>query len=65
MVLRYIYRKGDYMFHEEIIIDGCLCWRSVPAGDWTKYTDKQLTDMIHDLRSELFCIKCHADETDY
>jgi len=34
------------MYHEEKIIDGILCWRSTPQGDWIAYTAEQLTEKL-------------------
>lgn len=31
------------MFKEEEIIDGVLCWRSTPDGEWKPYTAAELT----------------------
>jgi len=38
------------MYHEEKIIDGVLCWRGTPDGEWTQKTAKQLTDMLIEAR---------------
>lgn len=37
------------MYHEENVIDGVLCWRSTPNGEWIKYSDRQLTDKLMDI----------------
>ena len=34
------------MYHEEKVIDGILCWRGTPDGEWTKYSAKKLTEII-------------------
>ena len=31
------------MYHEEQVIDGVLCWRGAPDGEWTQYTAEALT----------------------
>ena len=31
------------MYHEEKVIEGRLCWCSVPGCDWTAYTPESLT----------------------
>ena len=33
------------MYHEEKVIDGVLCWRGTPDGEWQQYTLEQLTAM--------------------
>ena len=37
------------MYHEEKEIDGVLHWRGTPDGEWTPYTDKQLTAKLRAL----------------
>ena len=32
------------MYHEEKVINGKLCWRADPNGDWTEYTYEQLLE---------------------
>ena len=31
------------MYHEEKVINGVLCWRGTPDGEWQKYTPEALT----------------------
>jgi len=31
------------MYYEEKLIDGVMCWRGVPDGEWTPYTLKELS----------------------
>jgi len=31
------------MYHEEQVINGVLCWRGTPDGEWTQYTPEALT----------------------
>lgn len=31
------------MYHEETVINGVLCWRGTPDGEWTQYTPEALT----------------------
>jgi len=31
------------MYHEEKVINGVLCWRVTPDGEWTQYTPEALT----------------------
>lgn len=38
------------MYYEEKILNGVLCWRGTPNGDWTEKTAKQLTDMLVEAR---------------
>ena len=41
------------MFHEEKEIDGVLCWRVTPSGEWTPFTAKQLTEKIRELQEDI------------
>lgn len=34
------------MFKEERIIDGVLCWRSTPNGEWIRYTIHEMTKKL-------------------
>ena len=34
------------MFHEEKVINGVLCWRGTPDGDWIEYSSRQLTEKL-------------------
>lgn len=40
------------MYYEEMIIDGVLCWRSTPDGEWSKKTPQQLTAMLTQARQQ-------------
>lgn len=35
------------MYYEEQIVNGVLCWRSTPNGEWTRFTAQELTDKLH------------------
>lgn len=34
------------MYHEEKIIDGILCWRGTPDGEWMQYSKQELTTKV-------------------
>lgn len=38
------------MFYQEQIIDGVLCWRDTPEGEWHPYTPAQLSEMVRGAR---------------
>lgn len=38
------------MYHEEAIINGKLCWRGTPNGEWIEYTKEQLTLKLQEAR---------------
>lgn len=38
------------MYHEERAINGVLCWRGLPSGEWYEYTAKQLTERLEQAR---------------
>lgn len=39
------------MYHEEKVINGVLCWRGTPDGEWTQYTSEALTIALTSERS--------------
>ena len=41
------------MYHEERVIDGILCWRGTPDGEWIQFTPKALTEIIAALLRKL------------
>jgi len=48
------------MYYEEKVIDGVLCWRNKPGGQWTPFANAQLTarllnmeDRISDLENKV------------
>lgn len=38
------------MYYEEQVINGVLCWRSTPSGEWVQKTPEQLTAMLLEAR---------------
>jgi len=38
------------MYYREEIIDGVLCYKSSPRGEWTPLSAKALTNKIKDLQ---------------
>jgi len=38
------------MFYEEKVINGVLCSRGTPTGEWTPKTPEQLTQLLLDAR---------------
>lgn len=49
------------MYYEEKVIDGVLCWRSTPGGDWKQKNPGQLTQMLLDTQRELARYKSAID----
>jgi hypothetical protein len=49
------------MFHEEIIIDGVLNWRSSPDGEFKPYTAQELTSRIKFAQEQLRTVKAVLD----
>ena len=41
------------MYYEEKVIDGVLCWRGSPDGEWSRKTTEQLTQMLIDTKRQL------------
>lgn len=56
------------MYFEQEIINGVLCHRGTPDGDWIPYTSTELTKMLvcyHSARSKMFNILDMASNYDY
>lgn len=45
------------MYYEEKIINGVLCHRSTPDGEWVQFTSEQLSAMLIIRQEELKCYK--------
>lgn len=41
------------MYYEEKIINGVLCFRNTPKGEWIKFSDIELTNEILRLKEKL------------
>lgn len=41
------------MYYEEKVIDGVLCWRDTPDGEWVLFTPRQLTEKILGLQEQV------------
>ena len=41
------------MYYEEKIIDGILCYRCTPNGDWTKFSIESLSKRAYNDRQKL------------
>lgn len=41
------------MYYEETIINGVLCFRNTPKGEWIKFSDIELTNEILRLKEKL------------
>jgi len=50
------------MYHEERVVNGVLCFRNTPAGEWIEYTAKELTQLVQDLRQTVFAVKAAIGE---
>ena len=56
------------MYFEQKVIDGILCHRSTPDGEWVKYSQEDLTGMLqnyHNIRVRLMDILDMASNYDY
>jgi len=40
------------MYHEEKVINGKLCWRGIPNGEWIEYTLEQLTAKLTEVNAK-------------
>jgi hypothetical protein len=54
------------MFHQEKTIDGILCYRTNPNGDWRPYSQKELSlilkDRLFEKESEILELKRRISE---
>ena len=41
------------MYYTEEIIDGILCWKDTPNGEWYQFTPEQLTDKLVKLNRDM------------
>lgn len=41
------------MYHEEKVINGILCYRTTPTGEWKEFTKQELTERITKYRKAL------------
>jgi hypothetical protein len=51
------------MYHEEKIIDGVLCNRGTPTGEWKPYTPEALTIMLNGARARIEALKLFINDT--
>jgi hypothetical protein len=45
------------MYYEEKIIDGILCYRYKPNGDWTKFTIESLSERAYNNGQKLKALR--------
>ena len=50
------------MYYEEQIIDGILCYRCVPKGDWTKFSIESLSERAYNDRQKLKALTLRVQE---
>lgn len=41
------------MFYEESVVDGVLCWRGRPDGDWVPCSYRKITERLIEARAKL------------
>jgi hypothetical protein len=58
------------MYHEEKMINGILCWRGTPNGEFIQYTLEQMTakytemkELGRDLSNIIYDLKKEVEET--
>jgi hypothetical protein len=52
------------MYHEERIINGRLCWRGTPDGEFKEYTPEELAVKLQMMQYELSTVRLHKEEHD-
>ena len=50
------------MYYEEKIIDGILCYRCTPKGDWTKFSIESLSERAYNDRQKLKALTLRVRE---
>jgi len=51
------------MYYDEQVINGVLCHRGTPNGEWIKFTPEQLTAKILELKADVSRLENTLDET--
>lgn len=41
------------MYRAERVVNGVLCWRGTPDGEWVQYTPEELTERIRLIKMKL------------
>ena len=49
------------MYHEERVIDGKLCWRGTPDGEFKEYSQREMAVKFLFMQNELRLIKRRLD----
>lgn len=50
------------MYYEEKLIDGVLCYRCTPKGDWTKFSIESLSERAYNDRQKLKALTLRVQE---
>lgn len=45
------------MYYKEQIVDGVLCWKGTPDGEWTPMSPEKMTRKIMQLKIEVEMLK--------
>jgi hypothetical protein len=54
--------RAKRMYHEEKMIDGVLCWRGDPDGEFTPYTAEQLSRKYEQEKEQTLCLREIEDQ---
>ena len=50
-------QKEDCMYYEEKVVNGVLCWRGTPEGEWTPWPLEGLTARVIRIEKQLLLMK--------
>jgi len=50
------------MYYDEQVINGVLCHRGTPDGQWIAFTSKELTAKIVELKAEVSSLECQIED---
>ena len=50
------------MYYKEEVVDGVLCWKNSPDGEWKQFSSKELTKQLIDLKRSLSLSNLQIEE---
>jgi len=52
------------MYYEEQVINGVLCHRSTPTGEWIQFTLEELTSKFVEMKNKYFNLELRLEESE-
>lgn len=53
------------MYKEERVVNGVLCWRGTPNGEWTQYTAEEITARYLEIKGKLRDAKDRIEQLEF